>query len=129
MKSSNIIAFTRLLCFFLAMHILNCSIDAPDALPNSKPEDLTVNEMESVAEVVLEKILDFPAALPEHDENDQEEGMDFKLSKFVLEVYKPLIKPEIFENAHFLKPSIPLKEEFHSCFFPDIPVPPPWKMV
>jgi hypothetical protein len=66
----------------MAIHLLNCSVDAPDPNPESTPEDLSFNEMESLAEIVLEKAFHFASALPEHDEDDSEQQLDSKLPVF-----------------------------------------------
>jgi hypothetical protein len=60
----------RLLSVVMALHILNLSVDAVDALPSSIPEDLSFNEIESVVEFVLEDVFHIKNALPEHDEQD-----------------------------------------------------------
>lgn len=66
------IAF-RVLWMVFALHILNCSVDTPDPNPDSVPEDLTVNDMESIVEFVLEQVFDINNAIAEHDENDTED--------------------------------------------------------
>jgi hypothetical protein len=71
----------RYLWFVLALHILNISIDTPDAKPASVPEDLSFNDIESVAELVLENWLGIKDAVPEHDESDHEEGYSQVLKK------------------------------------------------
>jgi len=115
----------RLILIFLALHIFNCSIDAPDAFPNYVPEDLSINEMESVGELMLEKVFGFTTALPEHDENDQEEGMDFKLSKLMI-FYQPIIKPVWVSRKYNLVCNYPVFEgRFETQFISEIESPPP----
>lgn len=62
----------RLFCILMALHIFNISVDTPDADPDSKPEDLSYNDMESVVEIILEKCLDYDNAIAEHDEADED---------------------------------------------------------
>ncbi|RCR67461.1 hypothetical protein DUE52_21915 [Larkinella punicea] len=56
--------------------VINQSINAPDVLENrdSNPftleEDLSINEMESILELVLEKCLNVDNAFPEEEEED-----------------------------------------------------------
>ena len=71
----------KIVWLLLAVHILNCSIDPPDVLPESTPEDLTINEIESVAELVAEDILDIENAVPEEDEHDSEDGTSLDTKK------------------------------------------------
>lgn len=64
----------RYFWMFMALHVINCSIDLADPLPQSIAEDLSVNEMESIVEVVLEKALGLENAIVEADDYDDENG-------------------------------------------------------
>lgn len=61
---------TRILCGLVAAIILNICVDAPDLYDDSVPEDLSYNDIESVAEWVVEDFLHIENAFPEHDDND-----------------------------------------------------------
>lgn len=61
----------RMFSIVLTLHILNLSVDAVDMFPYSVREDVSFNEIESIAEFVLEDILHIQNALPEHDEEDE----------------------------------------------------------
>ncbi|MDX2194931.1 MAG: hypothetical protein NW207_00805 [Cytophagales bacterium] len=70
-------SFAQFLSLLLCIVILNVSIDPPDAQYNADydyelEEDLSVNEMESISEVVLEEVLDIDNAVPETDDSDTE---------------------------------------------------------
>ena len=71
----------KVVWLLLAVHILNCSIDPPDVLPESTPEDLTVNEIESMAELLAEDILGIENAVSEEDEHDSEDGTSLDSKK------------------------------------------------
>jgi len=71
----------RIFCLLMAMHMLNICVDMPDPKPDSEPEDLTVNDMESVVELVLEQGLDIENAIAEHDEADDTDAMNFEMCK------------------------------------------------
>jgi hypothetical protein len=63
--------------FIVAVLVLNLSIDPPDLMVNldsdiAFEEDLSINEMESLAEVILEKGFEMENALPETDDQDPE---------------------------------------------------------
>lgn len=73
----------------MALHILNCSIDAPDKLPDYIPENLNVNDIESISELVLEQFLGLENAVEEHDEPDSTDGLSFEIAKIVL-YYQPI---------------------------------------
>lgn len=61
--------------------MLNVCVDMPDAAPDYIPEDLTVNDQESLVEMVLEKGLDIENAIEEHDEPDDSNAQNFEMSK------------------------------------------------
>jgi len=68
-----------ILCLLMALHVINVSIDAPDhyspaATYGEQREDLSVNEIESIGELILEELLGFSDALPEH--NDTEDDVE-----------------------------------------------------
>jgi hypothetical protein len=69
---------------FLAIHILNFSIDAPDAKPDYVAEDLSINDIESVVELLLEEACGFENIISEHDEHDSNDGLRFGVSKIIL---------------------------------------------
>lgn len=62
--------WTKLLVGFLALHILNLSVDSPDAQPYFVAEDLSINDQESFIELVVEKIFGFEDAFAEFDDPD-----------------------------------------------------------
>lgn len=69
--------FNRLVWLFFALFILNFSIDVPDTDTDSVSENLAYNDIESISEFVLESVLGFENAIPEHDEDDSDEKKDF----------------------------------------------------
>ncbi|WP_266365027.1 hypothetical protein [Tellurirhabdus rosea] len=83
------IFFRRLLCWLLAIHVLNFSVNAPDypqaGAPASQWENVAVNEMENVFEIILEKWLQCDNAVPEQDEPDA----DDESQPFEKEYYPP----------------------------------------
>jgi len=111
----------------MAFHVLNCSIDTPDAQPDSVPENLAYNDIESITELVMEKILGFENAFDEHEEHDPEDGSRFSIAKVLL-YFQPSIEFSIIHLpiVSFSK-YIPLTYEnvFASQFHPDIVSPPP----
>jgi hypothetical protein len=64
----------RLFCALLALNFLNLSIDSRDPNPDSIPEDLSFNDIESFAELIVEVALDKVNAFVEHEERDNHEG-------------------------------------------------------
>ncbi len=60
----------KIVCFLFALHILNISVDSPDPSPEWVPEDLSVNDMESISEIICEQIFHIDNAFPEQDDQD-----------------------------------------------------------
>lgn len=76
----------RLFWFLLAVHFLNISVDSEDIRPDYTAEDLSINDQESVVEIVLEQFLDIENAIAEHDESDTE-GQNNKKGGFNFELF------------------------------------------
>lgn len=120
------IAF-RFLWLVMALHIFNCSVDTPDPQPDSVPEDLSYNDMESVVEIVLEQVLGINNAIVEHDENDTDEdsggltiknGIDFSYYDNSLKLSFSNAATAICKHSNYT-------DNFSSQFHPElIPQPP-----
>lgn len=119
----------RFFCFLMALHTLNLSVDAPDPQANHLHlrEDLSLNQMESVLEVIFEQILGFEDAFPENEEDDSGQALIAKINLqavyyqqyiSIALLFSPSDKANLHEN--FLYQS-PYSEEFH----PEIIPPPP----
>jgi hypothetical protein len=61
----------------MAFFIFNFSIDVPDSFGDIVPENLNINDIESITELVLEDVLGIYNAVPEHDENDLDDEGGF----------------------------------------------------
>ncbi|RDI58259.1 hypothetical protein [Flavobacterium glaciei] len=68
----------RLFCAFIALYLLNCSVDCSDITPPYIAEDLTINDQESIIEIVVEKVLGYENAIPENEDSDEENTGHFK---------------------------------------------------
>ncbi len=65
--------FTKILWGLMGLYLLNISVDTADPNPEHIPEDLSINDQESIIEIVVEKILGYENAIEEYDDNDTEE--------------------------------------------------------
>ncbi|RKN79683.1 hypothetical protein [Ulvibacterium marinum] len=65
--------FIRILWGFMGLYLLNISVDTADANPEHIAEDLTINDQESLIEIIVEKILGFEDAFAEYDDPDSED--------------------------------------------------------
>jgi hypothetical protein len=117
----------RYLWVLMALHVLNCSIDTPDVNPDSVPENLSYNDIESISELLIEEVMGFENAIAEHEERDTEDGGSIEVGKilfFCQSSPEYRIKPTLLfvQNK-----AIPLTYEanFIPQFQPDIVSPPP----
>ncbi|MDX1907475.1 MAG: hypothetical protein SF053_10615 [Bacteroidia bacterium] len=63
----------RIVGAFLALQILNLSVDTRDIEAAYMPEDLSKNDVESILEWVLEDLLDIENAVEEYEDADDTE--------------------------------------------------------
>lgn len=77
---------SKVICFLFAVHIFNLSVDPRDIKPAFIPEDLTINDIESLVEFFAEEVFDLKNAFAEHDEADDHTGntVDFNKLYFCL---------------------------------------------
>lgn len=116
----------RLWTIVLAFTIFNCSIDSPDHLPFNAPEDLSYNDMESLLELVVEKVLHFENAFVEYDDNDEGDSGQFSLKKGI-DFFTPLCFHP-FKLADVDSSPIKhvgYKETYSNQFHPELVPPPP----
>ncbi|MBR9860554.1 hypothetical protein GYB22_07345 [bacterium] len=57
----------------MGLYLLNISVDTADLNSDSVSEDLSINDQESIVEIVVEKILGFENAIKEYDDHDSED--------------------------------------------------------
>jgi hypothetical protein len=65
--------FSKILWGLLGLHLLNVSVDVTDPFSNSVAEDLSINDQESIVELIVEKLFGFEDAIAEYDDHDTEE--------------------------------------------------------
>lgn len=80
--------FVQFLWGFMGLHLLNISIDAADQNPQHIPEDLSINDQESILEVVFEQLLEFENLFIEFDDNDNEDLNNIKIVKPDFSLFK-----------------------------------------
>lgn len=109
----------------MALIILNCSVDNPDAQPDCVAEDLSFNDMESIVEIVLEEGIGIKNAIPEHDEPD-DEGSNSTVKK-TIDFYCCVKKKELINHGSISNKinKFFYNGEFSEQFHPEIVPPPP----
>lgn len=109
----------------MALIILNCSVDNPDAHPDCVAEDLSFNDMESIVEIVLEEGIGIKNAIPEHDEPD-DDSTNSTVKKTIN--FYCRAKEKVLTNHFFIIKKINkffYNGEFSEQFHPEIVPPPP----
>ena len=57
----------------MGIYLLNISVDTADTTPEYLPEDLSINDQESLIEILVEQVLGFENTFCEYDEPDTED--------------------------------------------------------
>jgi hypothetical protein len=101
-------------------------VDPPDENPDYISEDLSVNEMESITEIICEQVLHLDNLFPEHDEHDNDDRGSALAHHLMLTFYKQPISltissPYIASLPMYLKRN----EYFISQYSSDVLIPPP----
>ena len=87
--------FTRILCGIMALYLLNISVDATDPNPDYIPEDLSINDQESIVELVIEKVLGYEDAIGEYDDHDTEDHNNKSGVEIDLFILPTIVKNDI----------------------------------
>lgn len=119
----------RLFCLLMALHVLNFSIDSPDRYSWSTTlaqdhEDLSINDIESISELLLEECLGLVNAVPEHDEPDEEAGQVISLQDYIF-TQTFTLRPPVRSIYLLLTSVITFTFTPVSTYIPDITSPPP----
>lgn len=88
----------------MALHVINMSVDAPDGYAvagrGEQREDLSVNDIESLSELVLEECFGIVNAVPERDEPDGNSSLTELEEEYI--VTQSLVLTPFSAPAHFL---------------------------
>src|SRR6218665_261079 len=82
---------------FMALWILNYSIDIPDPQSDAVKEDLSYNDVESVVELIFEEALGWTNFIPESDEDDPEDSGGFAKKIEIAFVFR-VVEPKVVES-------------------------------
>ena len=88
----------RLFCAFIAIYLLNCSVDTSDIHPCYVSEDLSINDQESFIEIIVEKVLNFENAIPENEDTDSENTRILKKTISIAYYLPPVFKVNNYEE-------------------------------
>jgi hypothetical protein len=117
--------FTNVVWGLLALYFLNISVDSIDSHPEYIKEDLSINDQESIIEIVVEDVLGFENAIKEFDDHDQQEQTKGNTVKLTLTIYfsgifTATIAVAIEKQQQFSEFETPITNGFHQL---DIPPP------
>jgi len=117
----------QLLVFFMALQILNMSLDSMQFTAISRPNEVgTFNELNTVIEYVAEIVLGHTNAFPEYN-NSKSSSKDYPVQKqidlkiFAFETYS-ILQQKANPSSDFF---VPLTEKYTSAFCKEINPPPP----
>lgn len=116
--------YLRLISGLLAVYLLNCSIDITYRYGPFGLQDRTMNDQESVIELILEKVLNWEDAIPEVADDDLAERSVLKKDKKV----DPATERFTFKHLHpTSKSSNPTGVGYADWITPirEVPSPPP----
>jgi hypothetical protein len=105
----------------MGLCLLNISVDTADPSPEYIPEDLSFNDLESIVEIVVEKVLGFEDAIKEYDDHDTEDHNKKKNVKIDLVVHVNNDHNQVLERKKFY----PDDEVLLTKGFSEIDSPPP----
>lgn len=118
----------KIVWMVMALHILNFSMDAPDATNSTITEDLSFNEIESFTEWFAEDVLNIEDAFSESDEQgDEESGFIKKIVdiKFYQVAFEDEIKTPSLKNIKNNSTSVNYSKPFCASIYISIFSPPP----
>lgn len=78
----------RIFWALMSLYLLNISVDSPDKYPDYVPEDLTINDQESIIEILVEKVLGYGDVFEEYDDPDKEDHNNGSSLKIKLTLHK-----------------------------------------
>jgi len=113
----------RWMVLLMAGIILNLSIDPPDREAPGVAEDPTINDIESIVELVAEQLLGIENFLPENDESDDsgfaKKALDHRCTPILALLDMP-------HDRQVMVITYPFAEQFTVQYEPEPRVPPPW---
>ncbi len=104
----------------MSLYLLNISVDSADNYRQNIPENLIINNQESIVEIVIEQVLGYENAIKDYDDNDTEEhnkNSNTKLDLIVHYIIDTAVKQSFLElktpkhskyNANLINSVLPL---------------------
>lgn len=117
--------FNKILWGLMGFYLLNMSVDTADPNPEHIPEDLSINDQESMVEIVLEMVLGFEDTIKEYDDHDTEDQN--KKRNVKIDLLELLFKGDKMDDSQSIeiKKTFPAYEARLIRSFNEIDSPPP----
>ncbi|HBU76899.1 MAG TPA: hypothetical protein DEF18_02250 [Muricauda sp.] len=109
----------------MSLYLLNISVDSPDRYPDYIPEDLSINDQESIIEILVEKVLGYGDVFKEYDDPDKEDHNSGSSLKIKLTVHQ---SDHYYSRNHLLmskKKKFPDKNLYFPHMYTQKDTPPP----
>ena len=109
----------------MGFYLLNISVDTADPNPEHIPEDLTINDQESIVEIIVEQVIGYEDAITEYDDHDSEDHnkkTNVKIDIITLHTVDSNIKQSFTETT---KPKFPDYKAYLTNGFQKLDTPPP----
>ncbi|MEB2777709.1 hypothetical protein SYJ56_20505 [Algoriphagus sp. D3-2-R+10] len=109
----------------MGLYLFNLSADTADPHPAHIPEDLSINDQESIIEIFVEKILGYEDAIKEYDGADTEEHN--KKTTISIDLFVPHTVESGFNHSLFetTKENLPDHNAYLANGFQKLDTPPP----
>ena len=117
--------FIKVLWGLMGFYLLNISADTADPNPEHIPEDLTINDQESIVEIIVEQVIGYEDAINEYDDHDSEDHnkkTNVKIDITTLHIVDSDIKQSFTETT---KPKFPDYKAYLTNGFQKLDTPPP----
>ncbi len=109
----------------MGLYLLNLSVDTIEHAPSSLPQNMSVNDQESIVELLVEKVLGYEDAIKEVDDNDREEHNEKKNTKIDFLVYELTDRRNHSIMSRAKKHQILYQKTLFTSEFKGIDTPPP----
>lgn len=116
-------AVAKLLWVMMGLYILNLSADTADPESQHIAEDLSINDQESMVEVLVETVLGFEDTFDEFDDPDGEDHNKKTTQKIDLVLHNPADQKQLTNTSYlaenkFLDPRVVLTLGFYQLDYP-----------
>lgn len=109
----------------MGLFLLNISVDTADPNPENIPEDLSINDQESILEIVVEQVLGYEDAFKEYDDHDT--GNHNKKTNVEIDLFNNYLADCIIKQSFIgsEKQKFPHLNTFLNNGFQKLDIPPP----